>query len=157
MMKFLTTIAGSALLAAGLAFGAVGTASAVTIAPGAVSGAAPATTAPAAEQVQYKSDGRWQRGDRRWDRGDRRWDRGDRRWNRHDDRRWRPQARTGIYFHFGVPGPRYIAPKPRRHHRAGLSGAHIRWCENRYRSYRAWDNTYQPYNGARRQCWSPYS
>ena len=30
------------------------------------------------------------------------------------------------------------------------------WCYNRYRSYRAYDNTYQPYNGPRRQCYSPY-
>jgi len=35
--------------------------------------------------------------------------------------------------------------------------AHVRWCQNRWRSYRAYDNTYQPYNGPRRQCVSPYS
>ncbi|TIP33596.1 MAG: BA14K family protein, partial [Mesorhizobium sp.] len=29
-------------------------------------------------------------------------------------------------------------------------------CHDRYRSYRAWDNTFQPYNGPRRQCISPY-
>jgi hypothetical protein len=34
--------------------------------------------------------------------------------------------------------------------------AHVRWCYNRYRSYRAYDNTYQPYDGPRRQCYSPY-
>jgi hypothetical protein len=34
--------------------------------------------------------------------------------------------------------------------------AHVEWCYNRYRSYRASDNTYQPYNGPRRQCRSPY-
>lgn len=34
--------------------------------------------------------------------------------------------------------------------------AHVQWCYNRYRSYRASDNTYQPYNGPRRQCRSPY-
>ncbi len=34
--------------------------------------------------------------------------------------------------------------------------AHVRWCANRYRSYRAYDNTFQPYNGPRRQCLSPY-
>jgi hypothetical protein len=33
--------------------------------------------------------------------------------------------------------------------------AHTRWCYERYRSYRAWDDTYQPYYGPRRQCWSP--
>lgn len=35
--------------------------------------------------------------------------------------------------------------------------AHVRWCYNRYRSYRAYDNTFQPYHGPRRQCYSPYS
>lgn len=34
--------------------------------------------------------------------------------------------------------------------------AHTQWCYNRYRSYRAYDNTYQPYSGPRRQCISPY-
>lgn len=38
----------------------------------------------------------------------------------------------------------------------GSSSAHVRWCYNRYRSYREWDNTFQPYNGPRRQCYSPY-
>jgi hypothetical protein len=33
---------------------------------------------------------------------------------------------------------------------------HVDWCYNRYRSYRARDNTFQPYNGQRRQCRSPY-
>jgi hypothetical protein len=35
-------------------------------------------------------------------------------------------------------------------------GSHVNWCANRYRSYRAYDNTYQPYGGPRRQCYSPY-
>ncbi|WP_187972510.1 BA14K family protein [Aquibium microcysteis] len=35
--------------------------------------------------------------------------------------------------------------------------AHVQWCYNRYRSYRASDNTFQPYNGPRQQCYSPYS
>lgn len=34
--------------------------------------------------------------------------------------------------------------------------AHTAWCYSRYRSYREWDNTFQPYNGPRRQCRSPY-
>ncbi len=34
---------------------------------------------------------------------------------------------------------------------------HIRWCENRYRSYRTSSNSYQPYNGPRRICYSPYN
>jgi len=34
--------------------------------------------------------------------------------------------------------------------------AHAEWCANRYRSYRAYDDTFQPYNGPRQQCISPY-
>jgi len=35
-------------------------------------------------------------------------------------------------------------------------GSHVEWCYARYRSYRAYDNTYQPYGGPRQQCISPY-
>ncbi|PBB21645.1 BA14K family protein [Mesorhizobium sp. WSM4313] len=34
--------------------------------------------------------------------------------------------------------------------------AHVQWCYDRYRSYRASDNTFQPNNGPRQQCVSPY-
>ena len=34
--------------------------------------------------------------------------------------------------------------------------SHVQWCYNRYRSYRASDNTFQPNNGPRQQCRSPY-
>ncbi|HSO47602.1 MAG TPA: BA14K family protein [Rhizobiaceae bacterium] len=37
-----------------------------------------------------------------------------------------------------------------------VAPAHVRWCATRYRSYRAWDDTFQPYNGPRRYCISPY-
>ncbi|HEV7436473.1 MAG TPA: BA14K family protein [Pseudorhizobium sp.] len=33
---------------------------------------------------------------------------------------------------------------------------HAQWCSDRYRSYRAEDNSYQPYEGPRKQCESPY-
>lgn len=36
------------------------------------------------------------------------------------------------------------------------SNSHIRWCLERYRSYRASDNTYVPRAGVRVQCHSPY-
>jgi hypothetical protein len=39
----------------------------------------------------------------------------------------------------------------------GGGDAHVQWCYDRWRSYRAYDNTYQPYNGPRQQCYSPYS
>ena len=52
-------------------------------------------------------------------------------------------------------------PQPRyQHHHAQpgsfLSNHHINWCRNRWRSYRVTDNSYQPYNGPRRICVSPY-
>lgn len=40
--------------------------------------------------------------------------------------------------------------------RVRYGGTHVEWCSDRYRSYRAYDNTYQPYYGPRRQCISPY-
>lgn len=48
-----------------------------------------------------------------------------------------------------------IASQPRAAP-SGSSSAHVDWCYNRYRSYRASDNTFQPYNGPRRPCNSPY-
>lgn len=38
-----------------------------------------------------------------------------------------------------------------------LSSRHIDWCERQYRSYRVSDNSFQPYNGPRRECVSPYT
>lgn len=37
-----------------------------------------------------------------------------------------------------------------------LSAAHVNWCENRWKSYRVSDNSYQPLNGPRQACVSPY-
>jgi hypothetical protein len=47
-------------------------------------------------------------------------------------------------------GPRYVRPGYRQ------TNSHVSWCYDRYRSYDARSNTYQPYNGPRRQCYSPY-
>jgi hypothetical protein len=46
--------------------------------------------------------------------------------------------------------PVYVEPE------ADYGNDHVNWCYNRYRSYREYDNTYQPYNGGRRQCNSPF-
>jgi hypothetical protein len=51
--------------------------------------------------------------------------------------------------------PYYAPPPPRRAYRGGMN-AHVAWCYDRYRSYRAYDNTYQPLRGPRRECRSPY-
>lgn len=37
-----------------------------------------------------------------------------------------------------------------------LSAAHVNWCTSRWKSYRVSDNSYQPYDGPRQACVSPY-
>lgn len=41
--------------------------------------------------------------------------------------------------------------------RSGDRNAHVQWCYDHYKSYRASSNTYQPYSGSRRVCNSPYN
>jgi BA14K-like protein len=47
-----------------------------------------------------------------------------------------------------------IANQPRRSY---SGSSHQQWCANRYRTYRAYDNTYVPRVGHRAYCVSPYS
>lgn len=55
-------------------------------------------------------------------------------------------------FTFGAIVGQGLTQAPPR----GLSKAHYDWCYRKYRSYRASDNTFQPYHGPRKQCRSPY-
>ncbi|MCO5063245.1 MAG: BA14K family protein [Rhizobiaceae bacterium] len=66
---------------------------------------------------------------------------------------------AGAFVAGALLGGALAAPAPvyREPPRGMYSDAHVRWCYNRYRSYRAYDNTFQPYNGPRQQCYSPYS
>ena len=79
-------------------------------------------------------------------------------YRRHSDGWWYPLAAFGAGLAIGgalaaPPAPRYAAP---RYGASRLPPRHVSWCYNRYRSYRAWDNSYQPYGGPREQCYSPY-
>lgn len=71
-------------------------------------------------------------------------------YRRHSDGWWYPLAAFGAGAIIG--GAIANQPAPR-----GVSNSHVEWCYARYRSYRASDNTFQPYNGPRRACISPYS
>ncbi|MDQ6434519.1 BA14K family protein [Mesorhizobium sp. LHD-90] len=135
-------------------------------------------------QVQNSERRKWRREARRdrreWRRDNRR-DRREWRRDRREARRdWRRDGRRGYYrghrgYDYYRPGYRRyddgfwypaaafaagailggaIASEPRVVVREG--GSHTQWCYNRYRSYRAYDNTFQPYNGPRQQCVSPY-
>ena len=80
-------------------------------------------------------------------------------WKRHHRHYHGHRRHRGVYprFYIGPLYPSYRYVEPHRHYRRDFGSAHIAWCYNRYRSYRAWDNTFQPYHGPRRQCWSPYN
>ena len=64
------------------------------------------------------------------------------------------------YYDQSYYGPTYYRPRyyaPRNYRQVYYGGnTHARWCYARYRSYRAYDNTFQPYYGPRRACVSSY-
>lgn len=99
---------------------------------------------------------------RRWRQNHNEWRRrrhGDRHHWRNNSWRHRHHYRggSGVYFGLGLGVPAYRYVEPRRYYRTrGISSSHVQWCYDRYRSYRAWDNTFQPYHGPRQQCYSPY-
>lgn len=105
----------------------------------------PAVSSANVVDIQYRDHGR-RYGQRNW--RQRHW-----RGPRHHNPRRHFGPRPGFSFHYGPP-PRHYGPPPRQAYR--LPVAHVRWCDNRYRSYRASDNSFQPYNGPRQQCRSPY-
>lgn len=58
---------------------------------------------------------------------------------------WYPPAAFSVRVIIGKPNYRYALPS-----------RHVSWCDWRYKTYRAWDNTYVPKVGYRAQCVSPY-
>ncbi len=74
-------------------------------------------------------------------------------YRRHSDGWWYPLAAFGAGAIIGGAinsQPAYREPG------AGINPRHVDWCSARYRSYRAYDNTYAPQVGVRAQCVSPY-
>lgn len=173
MKKLLSTLCASTLAAA---------MAAVSVAP---SVAMPSVSAPVAQPVSdtvlVQLDERDLRRLRRDGRIERRVDRMERRENRREARRVvRDLDRRGDnYYYRGYRGYRTERPGYRYYNgyyfpssafiagaiitgaiansQARASGStHVDWCYNRYRSYRASDNTFQPNSGPRRECYSPY-
>lgn len=110
----------------------------------------------------WRGDGYW-RGGRNWSHYNG-W-RGGRNWAYYNGYRGYSYYRPGYRYYndFWFPAAAFItgalitgaiANSGPRYYGGGSS--HEQWCYNRYRSYRAWDNTFQPYYGPRRQCISPY-
>lgn len=68
--------------------------------------------------------------------------------HRHSNRGYHNHNRRGIEVY-----PRHTAPRYKRGRRGS---AHVRWCDNRYRSYDIYTDTFQPYKGRRKRCNSPF-
>lgn len=137
----------------------------VTPAAAAMPAPTPSWDRQGATEIQYREHYRYR--DRYRDRGHYRY-RGERRGFYRGHRGYRYQ-RPGYRYHDGYwfPPAAFIAgaiiggaianqEPPIRYRPRGSGNAHVDWCYARYRSYRAYDNTFQPYNGPRRQCHSPY-
>ena len=74
-------------------------------------------------------------------------------YRRHSDGWWYPLAAFGAGAIIGgaIANDGYSQPRYE-----GINPRHTEWCYARYRSYRDYDNTFQPNYGGRRQCFSPY-
>lgn len=98
------------------------------------------------EQVQYRHH---RRGHREW-----RHHRRDRHHYRHHRRHHRGSnagAIIGGLAAGAIIGGALAAP------RRSYGSSHNQWCANRYRTFRASDNTYVPRSGVRATCNSPYN
>jgi hypothetical protein len=114
----------------------------------------PVVSAPQAvnvEQVQYRHHDR--RRHYRHHRGDRHYGRHYRRYDRHHHRHHRSNAGAIIG---GLAAGAIIGGAIANSGNRSYGSSHAQWCANRYRTYRASDNTYVPRAGVRAQCRSPY-
>jgi hypothetical protein len=151
MMRRITKTLSALSISAMMALGSFGPTSAMPL---------PSVAAPQVsdvEQVQYRNHRHHRRNHYRHHRGDRhhyRPYRGSRHYGRHYRRHHRNNAGAiigGLAAGAIIGGA--IGSSPRR---AYAGNSHQTWCANRYRTYRASDNTYVPRAGYRAQCVSPY-
>lgn len=170
MRKFLSAICASVLTSAVAITGVMPASAAPTYIP---AGQQTLNTQPS-DIIQVDHRGKWRKHGGNWE-GNRRhhsrrhWHGNDHRYGWYNGHRGYRYKRPGYRYYDGwwYPGGAFIAGAiiggaiansndnyPRY---SGGGSAHVRWCYDRYRSYRAYDNTYQPYNGGRRQCYSPYN
>lgn len=77
-------------------------------------------------------------------------------WRQHDGFWFPPEAFAGAIIGGIIGGAINNQNNSRSGGAVRITQQHVDWCENQYRSYRSSDNTFQPYNGPRQQCVSPY-
>ncbi|WP_420878207.1 BA14K family protein [Rhizobium changzhiense] len=56
-----------------------------------------------------------------------------------------------------MPPPPDAPPPSSEEYSNEYDRRHYAWCARRYRSYSAYDNSFQPSRGPHRQCYSPYN
>ena len=105
------------------------------------------------EQVQYYGERRERRG---WHGGYRGYRHERHGYRRHSDGWWYPLAAFGAGAIIGGAIANDGYSRPRARYEGSVNPRHIDWCYARYRSYREYDNSYQPNYGGRRECLSPY-
>ncbi|WP_105418699.1 BA14K family protein [Neorhizobium sp. T25_27] len=72
---------------------------------------------------------------------------------------WFPLAAFGAGALIGgaiASQPRYAEPAPAYGGGDDINPRHYEWCADRYRSYDAYSNSFQPNYGRRQTCYSPY-
>jgi len=102
------------------------------------------------EQVQYYRERRG------WHNGHRGYRHERHGYRRHSDGWWYPLAAFGAGAIIGGAIANDGYSRPRARYEGSINPRHIDWCYARYRSYREYDNSYQPNYGPRRECLSPY-
>ena len=106
------------------------------------------------ETVQYRDRRHWDRDRAGYWNGHRGYRHQRPGYRRHNDGWWYPLAAFGLGAAIIGGMAAQQAPRPRLG--VALPRDHVRWCQMRYRSYDAYTNTFQPYNGPRQVCVSPY-
>lgn len=96
--------------------------------------------------VQYRDRRDWRRDRYGWHRG----------YRGYRDRRPGYRYHNGFWFPLAAFATGAIIGGAVAADRGGYGSRHVAWCESRYRTYRASDNTYVPRAGVRAQCVSPY-
>lgn len=148
----------------------------------AVTGLAPANAAPTfvpqttttqSDVVQIQDGARWKKsgnwnGNKNWNGNNNRngnWNGGNNKSGWYNGHRGYRYKRPGYRYNNGLwfPAGAFVAGAiiggaiaNGNNYNNGGGSTHVQWCYDRYRSYRASDNTFQPNNGPRQQCRGPY-
>jgi BA14K-like protein len=147
MRKFFSAFCAAAMTITAVAATAAPAAAAPTLRLGIETGT------PDVQQIQHRR-GFYRHGDRYYFNGHRGYRYHRPGWRHHNGHWFPPSAFiAGAIIGGALAQPRPVYRPAPAYRPAG--NAHVQWCYNRYRSYRAYDNTYQSYNGPRQQCYSP--